>query len=354
MDEIATSWRFRLDPRNGESVELHTSAPHDAAEAREREALDAYSRVVTTVADRVSPSVVFLRVRPRAKPGEPSAGDRRHRPGEGSGSGVLFTPDGLILTNSHVVHGAAGIEVVLTDGRTFQADLLGDDPDTDLAIVRISGDTVHPARLGDSDLLRPGQLVVAIGNPYGFQCTVTAGVVSALGRSLRSNSGRLMDNIIQTDAALNPGNSGGPLVNSQGEVVGVNTAVILPAQGLCFAIPVNTAKFVAGHLIRDGRIRRGHLGLGGQAIPIHRRLVRFHGLVEETGVLVIQVEPNSPAARAGIKEHDIIVAFDGLPVRNTDDLHRQLTEWKIGSRTLLTVIRRAEKLDLPVVPAERA
>jgi S1-C subfamily serine protease len=345
--------RLHLEPTEGGMVGIHASEERNAADSREREALDAYSRVVTTVADTVSPSVAFLRVRLRPAPANPPAGGRTRRPAEGTGSGVVFTPDGLILTNSHVVHDAAEIEVVLTDGRLFQADLLGDDPDTDLAVVRISGETVRAARLGDSDELRPGQLVVAIGNPYGFQCTVTAGVVSALGRSLRSNSGRLMDNIIQTDAALNPGNSGGPLLNSRGEVVGVNTAVILPAQGLCFAIPINTAKFVAGYLIRDGRIRRGHLGLGGQTIRIHRRLVRFHGLVEETGVLVIQVEPGSPASRAGVKEHDIIVACDGRPVRGMDDLHRQLTEWKIGSRTQLTVIRRAERLDLPVVPAER-
>jgi S1-C subfamily serine protease len=353
MNEIMTGPRLPVESTDGGPEPLQAPESRDAAEARERAALDAYSRVVTAVADAVSPSVVFLRVRLRPEPENPSSRGRTRRPEEGSGSGLLFTPDGLILTNSHVVHDAAEIEVALTDGRLFQADLLGDDPDTDLAVVRISGDSIQPARLGDSAELRPGQLVVAIGNPYGFQCTVTAGVVSALGRSLRSQSGMLMDNIIQTDAALNPGNSGGPLLNSRGEVVGVNTAMILPAQGLCFAIPINTAKFVAGYLIRDGHIRRGYLGLGGQTIRIHRRLVRFHGLAEETGVLVIQVEPQSPASRAGVKEHDIIVACDGHPVRGIDDLHRLLTEWKIGARTPLTVIRRAEKLDLPVVPAER-
>ena len=354
MYEIRTQPLLHLNRLDGGTMESQALEEQSTADSIEREALDAYSRVVTTVADTVGPSVVFLRVRFRPAPADQPTRGRPRRPEEGSGSGVLFTPDGLILTNSHVVHDAADIEVVLTDGRVFQADLLGDDPDTDLAVARISSDTVRSSRLGDSGQLRPGQLVVAIGNPYGFQCTVTAGVVSALGRSLRSSSGRLMDNIIQTDAALNPGSSGGPLLNSRGEVVGINTAVILPAQGLCFAIPINTAKFVAGYLIRDGRIRRGHLGLGGQIIRIHRRLVRFHGLVVETGVLVIQVEPESPAARAGVKEHDIIVACDGRPVRSMDDLHRQLTEWKIGSRTLLTVVRRAEKLDLPVVPAERA
>jgi S1-C subfamily serine protease len=359
--------RVRPDPVERSTADLHPSEGRAEAARREQDALDAYSRVVTTVADLVSPSVAFLRVRhrradagtePGGRGGRGGRGERgergRGRPSEGgSGSGFLFTPDGLILTNSHVVHGAAEIEVVLTDGRSFQADLLGDDPDTDLAVVRISGDGLQSARFGDSDDLRPGQLVVAIGNPYGFQCTVTAGVVSALGRSLRSSSDRLMDNIVQTDAALNPGNSGGPLLNSRGEVVGVNTAMILPAQGLCFAIPSNTAKFVAGYLIRDGRIRRGYLGIGGQTIQIHRRLVRYHDLAGETGVLVIQVEPDSPAARAGVREYDIIVACDHRPVKAIDDLHRMLTEWKIGERTLLTIVRRAERLELGVVPAER-
>jgi S1-C subfamily serine protease len=352
MHQIITTPRLS-DPTEEGTVDLQPFREGTDAAVREKEALDSYSRVVTAVAEAVSPSVAFLRVRHRLAP-EASVADGRARRSEGgSGSGFLFTPDGLILTNSHVVHEASEIEVVLTDGRSFQADLLGDDPDTDLAVVRISGDTLQPARLGDSDGLRPGQLVVAIGNPYGFQCTLTAGVVSALGRSLRSNSGRLMDNIVQTDAALNPGNSGGPLLNSRGEVVGVNTAVILPAQGLCFAIPINTAKFVAGYLIRDGRIRRGHLGLGGQTIRIHRRLVRYHGLADETGVLVIQVEPDSPAARAGVKEYDIIIRYDDRPVRAIDDLHRMLTERKIGERAPLAVVRRAEKLELSVVPTER-
>ena len=351
MQDIRTSPGFPADPA-GSPFDPGSAVEPDRTIDADRDALDAYSRVVATAADLVSPSVVFLRVRMRPNEAVSRARGRPPRSLEGSGSGFIFTPDGLILTNSHVVHDAAEIEVVLIDGRTFQADLLGDDPDTDLAVVRISGDTLRPARLGESSRLRPGQLVVAIGNPYGFQCTLTAGVVSALGRSLRSSSGRLMDNIIQTDAALNPGNSGGPLVNSLGEVVGVNTAMILPAQGLCFAIPIDTAKFVAGYLIRDGRIRRGHLGLGGQTIRIHRRLVRFHNLAVESGVLVIQIEPESPAARAGLKEHDIIVGYDDQPVHGIDDLHRMLTERKIGMATSLTLVRRAEKLDLEIVPAE--
>lgn len=347
------------DPTEGGMVELRprgTVGPADAdsdplaSENADRVALDAYSRAVSAVARDVSPSVVFLRVtgpKPR-RGGRPDG-----RSAEGSGSGFIFTPDGLILTNSHVVHDATAIEVILPDGRSFQADRLGADADTDLAVVKISGDALSPAVLGDSDRLVPGQLVVAIGNPFGFQCTVTAGVVSALGRSLRSTSGRLMDNIIQTDAPLNPGNSGGPLMDSRGAVVGVNTAIIQGAQGLCFAIPINTAKYVAAWLIKDGKIRRGYLGFGGQSIRIHRRLVRFHALAQESGILVVSIEAGSPAERAGVKEHDIIVAYDGRPVRSIDDLHRMLTEGAIGAEQSLTVVRRSEKLPLAVTPAER-
>jgi len=350
---------FEADWIAGEALdELPPGLPDALPE--EPEALDAYSRVVTSVAETVSPSVVFLQVvlrpQPDAAPPSPHPGPRgprRPQPQGGTGSGFLFTPDGLILTNSHVVHGARQVYVTCIDGRTFEADVIGEDPDTDLAIVRISGNTPPPARLGDSSRLRPGQLVVAIGNPYGFQATVTAGVVSATGRSLRSASGRLMDDIIQTDAALNPGNSGGPLMDARGEVIGVNTAIIMPAQGICFAIPINTAKYVAGWLIRDGRIRRGYIGVGGQTIRIHRRLVRFHTLPVETGILVVTVEENSPGSRAGLKEHDIIVGFGGQPVRGIDDLHRMLTEGGINAASTLTVVRRAEKLELPVTPVER-
>jgi len=271
----------------------------------------------------------------------------------GSGSGFIFTPDGFILTNSHVVHRADNIGVTLPDGRHFESELIGDDPDTDLAIVRINGANLAPAPLGDSQKIRVGQLVIAIGNPYGFQCTVTSGVVSALGRSLRSLSGRLIDNIIQTDAALNPGNSGGPLVTSRGEVIGVNTAVILPAQGICFAIGINTVKYVAARLIQEGKIRRSYIGLGGQNVVLQRRIVRFHRLPVESGVQVVSVEAQSPAEKAGVTTGDVIVALDNEPISSIDDLHRMLTEERVGVRSRLTVLRKTEKLTLTVVPDAR-
>lgn len=309
--------------------------------------LDAYSNAVVAAADAVSPAVVKIDVR---KGGERRGG----RQGGGSGSGFIITPDGFILTNSHVVHGAERIEVTLADGRRPDAHLVGTDPDTDLAVIRVYAPNLQPARLGDSNQLRVGQLAVAIGNPYGFQYTVTAGVVSALGRSFRADSGRLMDNIIQTDAALNPGNSGGPLVNSRGEVIGVNTAVILPAQGLCFAIAINSAKFTAGWLIKDGVIRRSYIGVGGQTTKIHRRVVRFYNLPVETGMLVVGVEPGTPASRAGLREGDIVVELGGQQVSGIDDLHRQLTGEKVGARLPMTVIRNTEKLQLEIVPEQSA
>jgi len=307
--------------------------------------LDAYSDAVVNAADEVSPSVVKIDV-------YKTGGRRNGRETSGSGSGFIITPDGFALTNSHVVHGADRIEVTLADGRRPDAQVIGSDPDTDLAVIRIYAPNLRPVRLGDSNQLRVGQLAIAIGNPYGFQYTVTAGVVSALGRSFRSSSGRLMDNIVQTDAALNPGNSGGPLVNSRGEVIGVNTAVILPAQGLCFAIAINTAKYIAGWLIKDGVIRRSYLGLGGQTAKIHRRLVRHHHLPVETGLLVIHVEPGSPAGRAGLREGDLIVAYHGQPVAGVDDLHKLLTGEQVGVRSLVEVLRGPEKLPLEVVPEE--
>ena len=314
------------------------------------ELLDAYSRAVIGAAEKVSPSVVNIEVQSQetAKAGSPHP---RPEPG-GKGSGFIFTPDGFVLTNSHVVHDAGQVEVELTDGRHLRAEKVGDDPETDLAVVRINAPNLVPASLGDSHAIRVGQLVIALGNPYGFQCTVTAGVVSALGRSLRSRSGRMMDNIIQTDAALNPGNSGGPLANSRGEVIGVNTAVILPAQGICFAIGINTAKFVAGQLIKEGKIRRSYIGLAGQDVPLPRRIVRFHNLRVERGILVVAVEGGSPAQRSGVLEGDVIVGYGDQPISGIDQLHRVLTENQVGLRSSLTVIRKGERRVLPIVPEE--
>ena len=314
--------------------------------------LDAYSAAVTAAAERVSPSVVNVEIRQRPDNRQPSPS----RPMElrGSGSGFVFTPDGFILTNSHVVHRASRLGVTLPDGRSFEAHLIGEDPDTDLAVIRVNADGLVPATLGDSKSIRVGQLVVAIGNPYGFQCTVTVGVVSALGRSLRSHSGRLIDDVVQTDAALNPGNSGGPLVTSRGEVIGVNTAVILPAQGLCFAIAINTAKHVAGLLIRNGKIRRGHIGVAGQNVTLQRRLVHQHSLAVTSGILVISLEPKGPAHRAGLREGDVIVAYGSHPVASIDELHRLLTEEQVGTKIELTLLRSGEKLTLEVVPEESA
>ncbi len=309
--------------------------------------LDAYSKAVVSVAEKLSPSVVNIEVHQRRQ-------DRRgqEREATGGGSGFIFAPDGLILTNSHVVHDATKVDVTLSDGRRVPAYTVGDDAATDLAVIRIDAPNLVAAPLGDSQQLRVGQLVIAIGNPYGFQSTVTAGVVSALGRSLRSYSGRLIDDVIQTDAALNPGNSGGPLVSSDGRVVGVNTATILPAQGLCFAIGINTAKFVAGRLLRDGRIRRSYIGLVAQTVPLPRRLVRFHGLTQESGIAVISLESGSPSESAGLRPGDLIVAFEGKPVAGIDDLHRLLTDARVGLRSSLTVVRYSDKLSLDIVPVE--
>jgi S1-C subfamily serine protease len=324
------------------------------------ELFDAYSQAVIHAAEVVSPAVVFIEVtrRPPAASNSPRGGaattPERPLPGpHATGSGFIFTPDGYVLTNSHVVRGAGRIDLALSDGRRTQADLVGDDPDTDLAVVRISANDLVAAKLGDSHAIRVGQLAIAIGNPYGFQYSVTAGVVSALGRSLRSQSGRLIDNVLQTDAALNPGNSGGPLVSSQAEVIGVNTASILPAQGICFAIAINTAKFVAAQLIRYGRVERAWLGIAGQNVELHRRVVRFHEIQTPSGVMAASVEIDSPADRAGIKRGDVIVNFAGQAVAGSDDLQRLLTGDQIGARSALTVIRGTEKVALEVVPASR-
>src|SRR5437667_1041480 len=310
------------------------------------ELLDGYSRTVSGVVERVKLAVVNIRVR---------HGGSERRPTQetgGSGSGFIIAPDGFVLTNSHVVHAADKIAVALADGRIVPATLVGDDPDTDLAVMRINAPHLVHVRFGDSQSLRVGQIAVAIGSPYGFQQTVTAGVVSALGRSMRAQSGRLMDNIIQTDAALNPGNSGGPLVNSWGEVIGVNTAVILPAQGICFAIASNTAALIAAWLIKEGSIRRSWIGVAGQSASIHPRVVRYHRLPVSEGVLVVGVEPASPAVQAGLREGDIIIAFKNQPVASIDQLQRCLGATEIGVTSPIAVVRHTEKLELPVNPEE--
>ncbi|HEX8201739.1 MAG TPA: trypsin-like peptidase domain-containing protein, partial [Isosphaeraceae bacterium] len=306
----------------------------------------AYSRAVVGAVDRVGPAVVHIEVRRQPR------GTRRGGEGRGTGSGFVFTSSGYILTNSHVVHEAAGLEVTLADGRRFEAERIGDDPETDVAVVRVHAEGPAPAELGDSQAVRVGQLAIAVGHPYGFQATVTAGVISALGRSLRSASGRLIDDVLQTDAALNPGNSGGPLVDSRGRVIGVNTATILPAQGLCFAIAINTAKFVAGRLIRDGRVRRSRLGAAVQTVPLPAGLIERPGAGPDGGVLIVGVEPGGPAERAGLEPGDILVGIDGHPVRGIDDLQRLLTEDRVGRRLPVRVLRRPEVLDLHVVPQE--
>jgi S1-C subfamily serine protease len=315
-------------------------AQQTSARPGESEAMDAYSRVVTTVAESVSPSVVRIQVENKRGRG-------------GSGSGFIFTPDGFILTNSHVVHAAERVTVWTPDSGDFQGQLIGEDADTDLALLRIDAPALHSVKLGDSRRIRVGQLVVAIGNPYGFQYTVTAGVISALGRSLRSQSGRLIEDVIQTDAALNPGNSGGPLVNSLGEVVGVNTATILPAQGLCFAISINTAQFIASKLIRFGHVRRSYIGVQAQTAPLNRSITRHYELAASTGALVLSAEPGSPAQRAGLHEGDVIASLDGEPVEGVDVLHRLLGEERIGVPTPIVVLRGSRRLEITVVPEMR-
>ncbi len=327
-----------------DSLGVGVQTKSENPELSDHELLDAYSNAVIGAAEKVNPSVVNIEIF------QPQRGRNQRSQRNGSGSGFVITPDGFILTNSHVVDGASKVEVTLADGQRSEAQIIGNDPETDLAVVRINAPNLVPVAFGDSQKIRVGQLAIAIGNPYGFQYSVTAGVVSALSRSLRSRTGRLIDNIIQTDAALNPGNSGGPLVNSRGEVIGVNTAMILPAQGISFAIAINTAKFVAGKLIKEGRIRRSYIGVAGQVVPIHRRLVRYYNLPVETGVHVVSIEPDSPALRAGVQEGDVIVSFDDHPIAGIDDLHRLLTDNRTGVRSMLTVIRRSEKHLIDVVP----
>jgi S1-C subfamily serine protease len=325
---------------------LSRNEPRSDAPDTDAPLFDAYSQAVVRGVENVAPSVVRIEV---TKKTQTAQGPHS---GAGSGSGFIISPDGLVLTNSHVVHGASSIGVVLSDGRRPDAVLIGEDPESDLAVVRVYAPNLPPVKFADSSRLRVGQLAIAIGNPYGFEATVTAGVVSALGRSLRSQTGRLMDDIIQTDAALNPGNSGGPLVNSSGEVIGVNTAMILPAQGICFAIASNTAQFVTGWLVKEGRVRRSYVGIAGQTAPIHARLRRHYRLTQDRGVLIAGVEPGSPARLAGLREGDIIIAFKGQAITGVDELLRKLVAAEIGVGSLLTVLRQTEKFDIRITPQE--
>ncbi len=335
-----------IDP--GPQAASVTPLPGDSPGAVEDESFlfDAYSQAVVGAVESVSPSVVRIEVTQRLQ----TAHGARER--AGSGSGFIVSPDGLVLTNSHVVHEAGRLEVVLSDGRRPDAVFLGEDPESDLAVLRIYAPNLASVRFADSARVRVGQLAIAIGSPYGFEATVTAGVISALGRSLRSQTGRLMDDIIQTDAALNPGNSGGPLVNSRGEVIGVNTAMILPAQGICFAIASNTAQWITGWLVKEGRVRRSYVGIAGQTAPIHARLRRHYRLTQDRGVLVSGVDPASPAQLAGLIEGDLIIAFKGQIIAGVDELLRKLVGTEIGINSPLTVLRRTEKLELAITPQE--
>ncbi len=309
----------------------------------DKDLLDAYSRAVVDVVDKVGPAVVSIHMKKNGQPNHPG--------GEGAGSGVIIAPDGFVLTNNHVVEGAKEVQVSLTDGSTYGAQLVGADPSTDLAVVRVGTNGLPSATLGRSDSLRVGQLVIAIGNPYGFSSTVSTGVISALGRSLRSQSGWLIDNMIQSDVSLNPGNSGGPLVDSGGRVIGINTAMIFMAQGLSFSIPVNTAKWVVSELVTRGEVRRAYLGIAGQVRPVNRQMQRYYELKADTVVQVISLVENGPAHRAGVREGDWIIALEGQAVTDVDDLHRLLAGRSAGERLNLTVLRNGQRLDLVVVAA---
>ncbi|HEX3435219.1 MAG TPA: trypsin-like peptidase domain-containing protein [Pseudacidobacterium sp.] len=312
--------------------------PGESGPVNDAPLLDAYSTAVTQAVDRVSPSVVKIDVK--------TASSRRG----GSGSGFVFTPDGLVLTNSHVVRGASSIQLSFHDGQRASATLIGEDADTDTAVLRTDAKIIQPAVLGNSRNLRVGQLAIAVGNPFGFQFTVTAGVVSALGRSMRSTTGRMMEEVIQTDAALNPGNSGGPLVNSRGEVVGINTATIVSAQGLCFAIGIDTAKVVASQLLQYGRVRRSWIGISGQNVPLPRRLAYEYQLKATTGILVVSVQDDGPSSRAELREGDIITGLAGQPVAGIDELHRLLKAESAGQRLTIEILRGVQRLQLDIIP----
>ncbi len=338
----------RADPPADGATDPDAAASlrQDPADA---ELLDAYSRAVTTAVARVAPAVAHVRVERAARSGR---GARSAR--EGAGSGFLITPDGYLVTNSHVAGGASALEVTLPDGRTAAADIVGDDPDSDLAVLKVGAGDLAWSRFGDASAVRVGQIAIAIGSPYGFQHTVTAGIVSALGRSMRARTGRMLDNILQTDASLNPGNSGGPLVDARGEVIGVNTAVILPAQGICFAIAASTVERVASLLIREGRVRRAYLGIGGQTLALPRRIVRHFALPRESGVRIETIESGSPAGASDLARGDVIVALDDVAVASVDDLQRMLVGDAIGRRVDVRVVRRDRVLAIPVTPKESA
>lgn len=325
---------WRKDP----PVETHTVGKQD------EELLDAYSHAVVSVVEAVSPSVVHVRVR----------GARHGQGAQGSGSGTILSPDGIVLTNNHVVEGASAIELALPDGRHVAGRILGRDPDTDIAVLRAeTSDRLPAGRLGNSKKVRPGQVAVAIGNPFGFESTVTAGIVSAVGRSLRAQNGRLIGDVIQTDAALNPGNSGGPLVNSRGEVIGVNTAVIMGAQGICFSVASNTAQHVLTQILQHGRVRRARLGIAGDQVRLPQRIKAATGLKQEAAVRVVEVQPGSPAHSGGLEPGDVVVGLDHETVTGIDDIARVLDGTRIDKHVAIHVLRDGRLLKVDIVPTER-
>jgi len=327
-----------------ESPEAARPAAVDLASgADDRELLDSYSRAVVTVVERVGPAVVSIVA---------GRGSRKGAGAVGAGSGVIFTPDGYVLTNSHVVHEAVDLGVTLTDGSALGATLVGSDPATDLAVIRAEGSGLPIAELGESASLRAGQLVIAIGNPFGFQSTVSAGVVSAIGRSLRSATGRLIENVIQTDVALNPGNSGGPLVDTRARVVGINTAIIAMAQGISFAVPIDTAKPVVSELLAHGRVRRAYLGIVGQTRPLDRMVARRYALSQAHAVEIMSVDPRGPAALAGLREGDLVVSLDDRAIRTVDDMHRLLVGGRLDDQLRIGVIRGERRFDIVLTPVE--